>query len=373
MYWISKKSESLWLYRKPDCNPIFREPVTYGFEMDGRLFSNLPATSPSTDNKFSIAVYLFEEFCFLSFSAFVDFLLAPKHSESDPLVTASWFTLKSKEVPNSLGIKTNLPLQELKNLPMFDALILIGGQRPLGNFDANLGKWINHHLHQNRLIYACGSGTEALAQLGFLDNREVAVHHNALEGLKQKYPAVSFKETVFELDKDILTFAIGSACVDAFSNLAKQIFSKDRANSHFRRLEHRTPREAGQLQRSTLERLTKHKNRMISMAGMFMSQNLSINYSGRDIAENIGISRRQLERLFKKHIGISPGSCYLRVRLELALELFKATNLCTEEIINKTGFLSNDQFYRLFRKQYGVSLDQKLSAFGQLLPCEGQN
>ncbi len=329
--------------------------------MDGRLFLNLPAASPSADNKFSIAVYLFEEFCFLSFSAFVDFLLAPKHSESDPLVTASWFTLKSKEVPNSLGIKTNLPLQELKNLPMFDAIILIGGPRPLGNFDASLEKWINYHLHQNRLIYACGSGTEALAQLGFLDNHEVAVHHNALEGLKQKYPAVSFKETVFEADKDIVTFAVGSACVDAFSNLAKQIFSKDRANSHFRRLLHQTPREAGQLQRSTptLDRLIKHENRMISMSGMFMSQNLSINYSGRDIAESIGISQRQLERLFKKHIGISPGNCYLRVLLELALELSKVTNLNNEEIVNKSGFLSNDQFYRLFRKQYGVSIKRE--------------
>tara|TARA_B100000073_G_scaffold274429_1_gene234398 strand:- start:213 stop:485 length:273 start_codon:yes stop_codon:yes gene_type:complete len=90
-----------------------------------------------------------------------------------------------------------------------------------------------------------------------------------------------------------------------------------------------------------------------------MSQNLSINYSGRDIAESIGISQRQLERLFKKHIGISPGNCYLRVLLELALELSKVTNLNNEEIVNKSGFLSNDQFYRLFRKQYGVSIKRE--------------
>ena len=331
---------------------------------------NLSYKRLNTDNEIRIAVYLFEQFCFLSFSAFVELLLAPKHSENDRQVTASWFTSASKEPLNSFGLKTILPMKDLKDTSNFDAIILIGGPEPINYLDKNLKKWISSHLHRNRPIYACGSATEALIKLGFLDNRKVAVHHDTLERLKRKYPTVSFKETIFEFDQGILTFATGSACIDAFATLATQVFSKDKTNEIFRHLLTQNPRNAGQLQRSTLETLIKHKNSVISKAGTFMSQNLMVKQTGLEISKHIGISRRQLERLFKKHIGISPGRCYLAVRLELALERLKETNLTTEEVVKEFGFRSNDQFYSLFRKRYGVSLFQKLSAFGQLVPQE---
>ena len=75
---------------------------------------NLSYKRLNTDNEIRIAVYLFEQFCFLSFSAFVELLLAPKHSENDRQVTASWFTSASKEPLNSFGLKTILPMKDLK-------------------------------------------------------------------------------------------------------------------------------------------------------------------------------------------------------------------------------------------------------------------
>ncbi len=335
--------------------------------MDGSHFPKLCERSSSKGNEVRIAVYLFEEFCFLSYSAFVDFLLPFKQSDPETLLTTTWFSQDAERPQNSLGIEIDLPTQNLDALPSVDAIVLLGGRRLFTMPDARFSRWIDDHVRRDRLIYACGSGTEALAQIGVLDGRNVAVHRDELPRSRQQFPAVSFSETVFELDNNILTFATGSACIDAFANLAKQTLSKSQANKRIDRLVNHIPRVAAQPQRSTLEMLIGHENKTISMAGVAMSQNLANKQSVSEIAENIGVSQRQLERLFKAHVGISPGNCIMKVRLEAALQMLITTEQTAKKIAEKCGFLNTAHFSKQFRKEFGISPHQKSSTFERLI------
>lgn len=71
------------------------------------------------------------------------------------------------------------------------------------------------------------------------------------------------------------------------------------------------------------------------------------------ISESIGISPRQLERLFRNHIGVSPSVYARRLRLEHARELLQHTDLPLVEIAIAAGFGGYSQFQKAYKKYVG--------------------
>jgi LacI family transcriptional regulator len=76
-----------------------------------------------------------------------------------------------------------------------------------------------------------------------------------------------------------------------------------------------------------------------------------------DIAEDVGISRRVLESRFLKHLGRSPKSEIMRVRIETAKRLLAQTDKSSESIARKCGFCSREYFTRVFRDKVGMTLE----------------
>ena len=74
-----------------------------------------------------------------------------------------------------------------------------------------------------------------------------------------------------------------------------------------------------------------------------------------NIADEVGISRRQLERLFRQHTGVSPVEYYTELRVGRAHALLNETNLSIAEIAAATGFSGTSQLAARFRKRFGKS------------------
>jgi transcriptional regulator GlxA family with amidase domain len=73
------------------------------------------------------------------------------------------------------------------------------------------------------------------------------------------------------------------------------------------------------------------------------------------LAEELGMSRRQLERRVKEVVGEPPGTLLRRLRLERASQLLRADVGTVAEVAYMVGFNSSTQFARAFRKAYGES------------------
>lgn len=71
------------------------------------------------------------------------------------------------------------------------------------------------------------------------------------------------------------------------------------------------------------------------------------------ISESIGVSPRQLERLFRNHVGVSPSVYARRLRLEHARELLQNTDMPLVEIAIAVGFGGYSQFQKAYRKYIG--------------------
>ena len=69
----------------------------------------------------------------------------------------------------------------------------------------------------------------------------------------------------------------------------------------------------------------------------------------------VGLSPRQLERLFQRYVGMSPKQYLNGLRLERARALLTETDLPVSEVAYGCGFNATNTFTKAFRQRYGVS------------------
>jgi LacI family transcriptional regulator len=72
------------------------------------------------------------------------------------------------------------------------------------------------------------------------------------------------------------------------------------------------------------------------------------------VAEEIGLSRRALERRFRQHLGRTPKAEIMRIRIEHAKTLLARTDKTSESIARKSGFSSLEYFTKVFRRKVGM-------------------
>ncbi len=91
----------------------------------------------------------------------------------------------------------------------------------------------------------------------------------------------------------------------------------------------------------------------VSTAIHIMEENLAEPISTREISEEVGLSVRQLERLFSKNFGISPARYYKKVRVSKAHALVTETNMQLVDIAVATGFASVPSLTTAYRIEFG--------------------
>jgi transcriptional regulator GlxA family with amidase domain len=73
-----------------------------------------------------------------------------------------------------------------------------------------------------------------------------------------------------------------------------------------------------------------------------------------ELATHVGISRRQLERLFQKHLQCVPTRYYLEIRLRRARALLLRSSRSIVDIAFACGFVSAPHFSKCYRDFFGI-------------------
>lgn len=71
------------------------------------------------------------------------------------------------------------------------------------------------------------------------------------------------------------------------------------------------------------------------------------------IAQQLGVSKNHLIRLFKRYSGLTPTQYITRIRVEKALEMLEQEELSVLEIAYAVGMKSLSNFYRCFKELTG--------------------
>ena len=197
------------------------------------------------------------------------------------------------------------------------------------------------------------TGGYALARAGLLDNYRATIHWENLPALREEFPRVQLNNQVFSIDRDRYTCSGGTAPLDLMLNLIQlkhgprisqlvsEQFVLERVRSDQDRQYVPLRAQVGASHRS-----------MIKVAEL-MEENIEKPLSLDRIADSTGMSRRQIERLFRRHLDCVPKKYYLEMRLRRARELLLQTAMPITDITTSCGFKSPPHFSRCYRNQFG--------------------
>lgn len=199
------------------------------------------------------------------------------------------------------------------------------------------------------------SGSYTLAKAGLLNGYRGVVHWLTLEELVREHKSILLANEQFCIDRDRLTCRGGSASLDLMLMwIAKQV-GADTAEAISKYFVNERLGIPSNAMHQELSERTRAEQPKMAEALELMENNIEEPLTTDDIAFHVKISRRQLERLFKKHLSAVPSRYYLQIRLEEARSrLFNGTESIADIGLG-CGFSSGAHFSTAYRNQYGLT------------------
>ena len=204
-------------------------------------------------------------------------------------------------------------------------------------------------------IGAICSGAYVLAKAGFLDGQQAAVHWAYHDLFLEEFPEVKLVRNVFVAREKVITASGGTAAADLMLHLIGRAHGADLATEVADQMVYNAVREGSAAQRVSLQSRHGMRNGHLMRAIALMEDHIEEPLSPSLIAEDLGISTRQLERLFGKYLNSTPKHYFMEMRLNRARNLLLQTEQSITEIAMACGFRSTSHFSKVFRAHFGKS------------------
>jgi transcriptional regulator GlxA family with amidase domain len=260
---------------------------------------------------------------------------------------------------DGLGVRSHLGVSvgvqgSLAQARGLQGLFIVAGQLP--DEAAGLVELIHRSLPPALAPGAClggiGSGAGWLAAAGAMKGHRCTVRWEQVAALADAHPGLVISAQLFEIDRLRLSCGGGSASLDMLITWLGQRHGGRLAQQLGAALG--LERVRGGDERQQASRLPfQGGSSKLSEAVALMEANLAEPLATEDIAQLVGVSRRQLERLFKQHMDDLPSRWYLQLRLGRARRLLQDTSQSILQIGLACGFASGPHFSRAYRAQFG--------------------
>ncbi|MCD2472509.1 GlxA family transcriptional regulator [Jiella sp. MQZ9-1] len=203
------------------------------------------------------------------------------------------------------------------------------------------------------------TGAWILARAGLLSGRRCAIHWENLAGFAETFPRVEAFAELFEVDHNLHTCAGGTASLDMMLALIRDDLGEEVVNRVCEQALTDRVRAAHDRQRLPLRARLGVQHAKVVRAIEIMEANLADPLSLAEIADHVGLSRRQVERLFEREMGRSPARYYLEIRLDRSRHLLRQSPMPIVEIAMACGFVSASHFAKCYRELYTRSPQQE--------------
>ncbi|MBN9076589.1 MAG: AraC family transcriptional regulator [Rhizobiales bacterium 65-79] len=227
--------------------------------------------------------------------------------------------------------------------------------------------WLREEYNRGVAIGGLCTGAYILAAAGLLSNKRCAIHWENLPGFSEAFPKANVFADLFEVDQNIYTCAGGTAALDLMLKLIGDDFDDSLVNRVCEQVLTDRVRSPTDRQRLPLRARLGVQNSKVLTIIELMEANLSEPLSLIEIADHVGLSRRQIERLFRQEMGRSPARYYLEIRLDRARHLLIQSSLPVVEVAVACGFVSASHFSKCYRELYARSPQQERVDRKQLL------
>ncbi len=294
---------------------------------------------------------LLPKFAMLAFTAAVEPLRAANLLSGRTLYRWRVFTADGRAMASSNGIEVNAHAS-VEQDEALDSVAICGGLDAHLYKDKAVFNWLRRHARQGARIGALSDGTHLLAAAGLLDGYACTIHWQCIAGLREMHPELDIHDELYCIDRNRFTCAGGTASLDMMLNLIEQDHGHDLALQVAEQFLHERIRGDEDEQRMALRLRVGVGHPKLLQAIRVMEENLEQPISSAELAEQAGLSIRQLERLFQKYLGCTPRAHYVELRLQRAHRLLTHSSLSVTEVGLACGFVSASHFAKRYRERF---------------------
>jgi transcriptional regulator GlxA family with amidase domain len=214
-------------------------------------------------------------------------------------------------------------------------------------------QWLREQAAAGAALAGVDGGSAVLAEAGLLMAERATVNAHLAEALQDEFPDVVWSGNVWEINAEAsrLSCAGGSASLDLMIAWLGRTHGERLAQDLTLRLGLERARGRDERQRRPVAE-QRGASPKLAEALSLMEANLAEPLPTEDVARLVGVSRRQLERLFKQHLDALPSRYYLALRLNRARRLLQQSGQSILQIGLSCGFSSGPHFSNAYKAHF---------------------
>ena len=304
-----------------------------------------------TDRPRRFVFLLLDRFTMLSFAGAIEPLRIANRVAGKPIY--EWRLIGeggvSATCSNGASFQLDMGLEELDR---DDTLLVCGGIDVQRATTKPIIAWLRREARRGMAIGGLCTGSWTLAKAGLLDGKKATIHWENQDGFLEEFEDVKLTKSVFVVDGNRLSTAGGTSSIDLMLKLIAADHGDEVANTVADQLIYSSIRTDQDTQRLSIPTRIGVRHPKLSQVIQMMEANIEDPISPADLAEEVGMSTRQLERLFRRYLNRSPKRYYMELRLQKARNLLMQTDMSVINVALACGFASPSHFSKCYRAHY---------------------
>ena len=299
-----------------------------------------------------VGFLLMPEYTLSTFANAIGILRLANRLTDRALYRWSVYSIDGEPVVSSAGLEMKVDGRLDTEQPMH-ILLVCGGYR-IKNYCNKPVTDALRRLAKNKIaLGALCTGSYVLAAAGLLSGYRCTIHWENIASMREEFPNLQIVSSLFVIDRDRYTCSGGISSIDLMLNLIASIHGHQlvqQISDQFTCDRVRTEKDA---QRAPLQYLIGASQPRLVDAVSLMESNIEEPLTLDEVADYVGISRRQLERLFNRYLHCAPSRYYLELRLSRARLLLLQTSIPVIDVAISCGFSTAPHFSKCYSDLYG--------------------
>ncbi len=297
---------------------------------------------------------LIENFTLLSFSSALDALRIANRMSGKKLYDWTFIGENEEFVSCSAGTQFKLD-NSLIELHRDDTILLCGGTTIQESTTKKLIGWLRREARRGLVIGGLCTAAYPMAKAGLLDDKKATIHWENQDSFAEEFLEVELTKTVFVCDGNRYTTAGGTSSIDLLLKIIADEHGEELANAVADQMIYSSIRTDQDTQRLSVPTRIGVRHPKLSKVIQMMEINIEEPISPSILAKDVGMSTRQLERLFRRYLDRSPKRYYMELRLQKARNLLMQTDMSVINVALACGFASPSHFSKCYRAHYDTT------------------
>jgi len=253
---------------------------------------------------------------------------------------------------NGASFKLDMGLEEVER---DDIILVCGGIDVQKSTTKPVLNWLRREARRGATMGGLCTGSYSMAKAGLLDGKKATIHWENQDGFLEEFEDVRLTKSIFVMDGNRWSTAGGTSSLDLILKVVAVDHGEDIANTVADQLIYSTIRTDQDTQRLSIPTRIGVRHPKLSQVIQMMEGNIEDPMSPADLAEEVGMSTRQLERLFRRYLNRSPKRYYMELRLQKARNLLMQTDMSVINVALACGFASPSHFSKCYRSHYNTT------------------